>query len=114
MDNTMDKDEILEKAREESKGHVDEREMDIRLKATRTSYAVGLLVAAIIMVLETAFLDGPTLPADIMWSSMFGIDATMVGWRLKHRVTLWCGITMLACAIVFLALYIISLATQGA
>ena len=50
----MNKDEILEKSRQENK-HKDEMEKEVFLKAGQISCAVGSIICAIIIVLETFF-----------------------------------------------------------
>ena len=52
----MNKDEILEKSRQENK-HKDEMEKEVFLKAGQRSCAVGSIICALIIVLETFFAD---------------------------------------------------------
>lgn len=69
----MNKDEILAKSRKENKS-ADEYETHIRLRAGKISKAVGVVLAFILVLIETIFLDSSV----IGWTALtiaFGMNA---------------------------------------
>ena len=104
----MNRDEILEKSRQENRGR-DEMERDAAARAGQKACAVGGLVCAAIIVLETIFAGRVNVST---WSVYLAITGTMLVvkyYRLKKQRQLIFGAAELVLAVVFFVMYVLQL-----
>ena len=104
----MNKNEILEKSRQENK-HKDEMEKEVFLKAGQRSCAVGSIICALIIVLETFFADQVNLSILALYFAMTGTMLISKYRKLKKIHQLIFGLIQLALAAICLVLYIMRL-----
>lgn len=99
----MDKEEILNKSRQENKGRLDERELAAFGKASRISMFVGgLLCAALIFVSEFVFnMPELALAAWMMFFAMQGSSNIALYKYLKIRSKLIYSVVEIALAVAF-------------
>ena len=104
----MNKDEILEKSRQENK-HKDEMEKEVFLKAGQRSCAVGSIICAIIIVLETFFADNVNLSILALYFAMTGTMLLSKYSKLKKIHELIFGSIQLVLSAICMVLYIMRL-----
>lgn len=104
----MNRDEILEKSREENQNH-DEMERHALAKAGQKACAVGGLVCAAIIIIESVFSEHVNFSTWTVYLSMTGTMLLTKYFLLKKKHELIFGIFQIILAVVFLALYIIRL-----
>ena len=104
----MDREEILEKSRQENQRR-DEMERDALAKAGQRACAVGGIVCAVVIVLEAIFADAFNMSVWAVYLSMTGTMLLMKYIRLRKRHELVFGAAQLVLAAVFLVMYIIRL-----
>ena len=104
----MNKDEILEKSRQENRG-MDERERDALARAGRVASAVGGLVCALILVLEVILIGQVSYSIWAIYLSITGTTLLVKFLRLRRKHELVFGLLELALAAAFLALHILRL-----
>lgn len=104
----MDREEILEKSRQENQRR-DEMERDALAKAGQRACAVGGIVCAVVIVLEAIFADAFNMSVWAVYLSMTGTMLLMKYIRLRKRHELIFGAAQLLLAAVFLVMYIIRL-----
>ena len=105
----MDKNEILEKSRNENKNK-DEMQKAVFSKAGQRACAVGGIVCAIIIALEMIFTDSVSLS---IWAVYLSITGTMLiskYTQLKKKHELIFGVFELILAAAFLVMHIIRIA----
>jgi hypothetical protein len=69
----MNKEEILKKSREEYK-NIDEREQQIRFKASKIAKSCGIAISFIMILLETIFIEGNSVLGLACLSIAFGMN----------------------------------------
>ena len=104
----MNKDEILEKSRQENK-HKDEMEKEVFLKAGQRSCAVGSIICALIIVLETFFADNVNLSILALYFAMTGTMLLSKYSKLKKIHELIFGSIQLVLSAICMVLYIMRL-----
>ena len=104
----MNKDEILEKSRQENK-HKDEMEKEVFLKAGQRSCAVGSIICALIIVLETFFADHVNLSILALYFAMTGTILLSKYSKLKKIHELIFGSIQLVLSAICMVLYIMRL-----
>lgn len=104
----MNKDEILEKSRQENK-HKDEMEKEVFLKAGQRSCAVGSIICALIIVLETFFADHVNLSILALYFAMTGTMLLSKYSKLKKIHELIFGSIQLVLSAICMVLYIMRL-----
>lgn len=104
----MNKDEILEKSRQENK-HKDEMEKEVFLKAGQRSCAVVSIICAIIIVLETFFADHVNLSILALYFAMTGTMLLSKYSKLKKIHELIFGSIQLVLSAICMVLYIMRL-----
>lgn len=104
----MDKQEILQKSREENKG-LDERERDALAQAGKISCAVGGVVCFVIILLEAGFTDFTNCSTWAVYLTMTGTSLVVKYVKLRQKHELVFGVLQLALAAVFLAMHLFRL-----
>ena len=90
----MERDEILNKARNEKKAY-DERENVIRTKSSAIGMTVGVLLGFIIVLIETIIFECPPVASLAAYSVVFGMEAVESWYRfalLKGKFNIIKGI----------------------
>ncbi|MDE7401766.1 MAG: hypothetical protein K2N17_06920 [Clostridia bacterium] len=108
--NQPSREEILAMSREENKNG-DEKEKRCFEKASALAFSVGLLIAAIILIVTIIRSD--RFPSEIMFlmCGMQAVQSLVVahGYRKMRKVYLAVGIFEVACAVFFLVFWILQL-----
>ena len=104
----MNNDEILEKSRQENK-YKDEMEKDVFLKAGQRSCAVGSIICALIIVLETFFADHVNLSILALYFAMTGTMLLSKYSKLTKIHELIFGSIQLVLSAICMVLYIMRL-----
>ncbi len=104
----MNKEEILEKSRQENKGR-DEMERDAFAKAGQTACAVGGIVCALVIIFEAIFARQVNFSIWAVYLSMTGTMLLTKYRRLGKKHELIFGACQLILAAIFLAMYVIRL-----
>jgi len=107
----MDKNEILEKSRNENKNKPDERELFVNGKAAAIGSSVGILICAAVILLET-FLSDSYIATPAAWTVYWGIFAAIHTYKfakLRQKHELAWGILGCALGVLFLVFYVLRL-----
>ena len=99
----MNRDEILEKSRNENKGKYDERQLAALGKASNVGIAVGGLMCMLIALVSEIFFDRYIFYAIawLVYTSMLGSRSLYLYKELKARKHLVIGILETVCAAAF-------------
>ena len=104
----MDKEEILQKSRNENKNR-DEMERSTYEKAGKTACAVGGFVCMIIILLEAIFTKQVNCGTWAVYLSMTGTMLLVKYFQLKKKHELIFGVAELILAAIFLVMFVIRL-----
>jgi len=102
----MNREEILEKSRQENKNQ-DEMERDALAKAGQRACAVGGIVCALIIIFEALFVGQVNMSTWAVYLSMTGTMLLVKYTKLKKKHELVFGLMQLALALAFLVMYVI-------
>lgn len=105
----MDKDQILQMSRNESKGHPDEREQSIERQAANIAKAVGLAVCLLLVFLAEYILKNRDIgrTAWIVFFTMEGSSNLCKFTKTKKRSFLLWAVLELFCAVTYLTFIIL-------
>ena len=104
----MNKEDILEKSRRESKGP-DEMEQYVMAAAGKIASKVGMLVCCIVVILQVVFTGAISFES---WMIYFSILATtFLGkyWKLRSKHELWVALLYSGLFVMFTVLFLIRL-----
>lgn len=104
----MNKEEILQKAREENKGQ-DLSDLNIQQKGAYISYFVGIIGIIIVNIIEVIVLNKVNYGADFVMCLMVGIAFLYKFIKLKKKHELFISIGYLSLTIMFLVFWILVL-----
>ncbi len=104
----MNRDEILERSREENKNQ-DEMERHALAKAGQKACAVGGLLCSVLIIFESFFAGHPNFSTWAVYLSMTGTMLLTKYSLLKKKHELVFGLFQIALAVVFFVLYVIRL-----
>ena len=105
----MNKEDILEKSRKENKGKHDERELAALARAGQIAAAVGGMLCAIIILLESIFSDSVSTAPWAIYLGMTGTTLLVKYVKLRKPHELLFALLELALAIIFIVMFIIQL-----
>ena len=105
----MDKDQILQMSRNESKGMPDEREQSIESQAANIARAVGVAICLLLVFLAECVLENRDIgrTAWIVFFSMEGSNNLCKFIKMKKRSFLLWAVLQLFCAIAYLTFLIL-------
>lgn len=106
----LDRDEILAKSREEYKrNNKDEMMVDIMSKAGKLSMEVGMVVVAIIIVVEGLFFNSFNFSVWTVYYAILATHSFVYYHRLKEKKHLYIGILLAILGIIMCAAHFIKL-----
>ena len=104
----MNKEEILERSRQENK-NMDERERDALARAGRVASGVGGLVCGVVLILEAIFAGQVGYAVWAVYLSITGTTLLVKFFRLRRVHELIFGLIELVLAAAFLVFYVLQL-----
>lgn len=106
----LDRDEILAKSREEyKKNNKDEMMVDIMSKAGKLSMEVGMVVVALIIVVEGLFFNSFNFSVWTVYYAILATQSFVYYHRLKEKKHLYIGIFLTILGIIMCAAHFIKL-----
>lgn len=106
----LDRDEILAKSREEYKrNNKDEMMVDIMSKAGKLSMEVGMVVVALIIVVEGLFFNSFNFSVWTVYYAILATQSFVYYHRLKEKKHLYIGILLAILGIIMCAAHFIKL-----
>ena len=103
----MNKDDILQKSREENKNG-DEREEKIKLRSYAISAAIGALLSMIFVFIENVILDRNTTLIWIIYCGMMFSKNILDAIKLKKKSDIVLSVLWGLCFVIYIVIYILN------